>query len=377
LASENFVTTLHRGLSVVALCLLAACGAPTPIDPGTNLNTDGGAAHDAGSHDAGHHDGGTVHHDGGTTHHPDAGPSPTPDAGPSTTPDAGPSTTPDAGTTTSGPSLQTVFVILMENHNWSDIHNSSSAPYIASLLLSGAHAENYYNPPGNHPSEPNYLWLEAGTNFGILNDKLPSINHQSTTAHLVTQLDNAGIGWKSYQEDISGSDCPLVNSGNYAPKHNAPVFFDDITNSNDPQAPACIAHVRPYSELATDLAGTPARYNFITPNLCNDMHNSCAPTSDKILQGDNWLSTEVPKIMASAAYQSGGVIFITWDESEQGEFPIGLIVLSPFAKVNYSNMISYTHSSLLRTNQEILGVRPFLGGAANATDLSDLFTTFP
>ena len=27
--------------------------------------------------------------------------------------------------------------------------------------------------------------------------------------------------------------------------------------------------------------------------------------------------------------------------------------------------------------QEIFGVRPFLGDAANATDLSDLFTAFP
>ena len=38
--------------------------------------------------------------------------------------------------------------------------------------------------------------------------------------------------------------------------------------------------------------------------------------------------------------------------------------------------IAYTHSSTLRTLQEIFGVQPFLGDAANATDLSDLFSDF-
>jgi hypothetical protein len=82
--------------------------------------------------------------------------------------------------------------------------------------------------------------------------------------------------------------------------------------------------------------------------------------------------------MASAAYKNGGAIFITWDESEGAEVPIGMIVLSPHAKGGgYSNAIHYTHSSTLRTMQEIFGVKPFLGDAANATDLSDLFRTFP
>ena len=55
-----------------------------------------------------------------------------------------------------------------------------------------------------------------------------------------------------------------------------------------------------------------------------------------------------------------------------------MVVLSPAARGHgYSNTIPYTHSSLLRTLEEIFGVRPLLGGAANATDLGDLFRTFP
>src|SRR6266699_5320531 len=92
-------------------------------------------------------------------------------------------------TQTSAPHIKTVWIILMENHNWSQILGNKRAPYINSLLPIASHAEQYFNPPGNHPSLPNYLWLEAGTNFGILNDNLPTrknghlLNGQTTTAH--------------------------------------------------------------------------------------------------------------------------------------------------------------------------------------------------
>ena len=280
----------------------------------------------------------------------------------------------------SSKSPKTVFMILMENHNWSDIQGNPSAPYINNTILPlASYTQQYYNPPNNHPSEPNYLWLEAGTNFGIYNDNPPSVNHQSTTMHLVTLLKNANISWKSYQESISGKDCPLTNEGLYVPKHNPMVFFDDVTNTNDPQSAYCIAHDRPYSELATDLQNnTVAQYNFITPNVCDDMHDSCAPLYDPVKQGDTWLSQNLPTILNSQAYQKGGIIFITWDEAAVGDGPIGMIVLSPDAKGGgYSNTIYYTHSSTLRTVEEIFGVTPLLGDAANATDLSDLFKTFP
>jgi phospholipase C len=283
-------------------------------------------------------------------------------------------------------SLRTVFLIMMENHNWSDIKQSASAPYINKTLLPVAsYAEQYFNPPGIHPSEPNYLWLEAGNNFNVFNDDEPSVNHQSTTQHLVTLLDQAGISWKSYQEDIDGTVCPVQSSGLYAAKHNPMVFFDDVTDSNNPNSSYCIAHVRPFPELAADLQNnTQARYNFITPNLCNDMHNTCSPLNDSVLQGDTWLSQQIPMILNSQAYQNGGVIFITWDEGEgpiplvTSDGPIGLILLSPDAKGNgYSNTIHYTHSSTLRTIQEIFGVLPLLGDAANAMNLSDLFRNYP
>ena len=282
---------------------------------------------------------------------------------------------------TNAANIKTVFIIVMENHNWSDILNSPSAPYINKTLLPQAsYASQYFNPPGLHPSEPNYLWLEAGTSFGITSDGTPAKDHQSTTDHLVTYLNNAGITWKAYQENITGKVCPIKGTGSYAPRHNPMVFFNDVTGNNNPDSSYCIAHERPFTELQTDLQNnTVAQYNFITPNLCDDMHNSDGcPTSDQVKNGDTWLSNQVPMIMQSNAYKQGGVIFITWDESEGGDHPIGMIVLSPLAKGGgYTNSIHYTHSSTLRTIEEIFNITPLLGDASKATDLSDLFKKFP
>jgi hypothetical protein len=274
------------------------------------------------------------------------------------------------------PPVQTVFVILLENHNWSDFKGSPDAPFInGTLLPMASHCEQYYNPSGLHPSEPNYLWLEAGTNFGILDDNDPSVNHQNTTNHLAAQLDRAGITWKTYQEDIAGNVVPLTAVNHYAPRHNPFVYFDDVTGTNNPDYAYGLAHIRPYTELASDLTSkSVARYNFITPNVCDDGHDSCAPQYNAIRQTDDWLAGEVPKILNSAAYSNNGALFVTWDEGEGGDGPLGMILLSPLARGGgYANDIYYTHSSFLRTMQEILGVSPLLGDAANAADLSDMF----
>jgi phospholipase C len=137
--------------------------------------------------------------------------------------------------------IKTVFVIAMENHNWTQpanqftggiqqVFQNPAAPFINSLvdgsayaMINGsrvhiseqvAYAANYHNvlatPDGNnphvHPSEPNYIWAEAGTNFGVLNDNDPfstkGATNQNTDQHLSMLLTAAGRTWRSYQEDI-------------------------------------------------------------------------------------------------------------------------------------------------------------------------------
>jgi len=365
--------------------------------------------------------------------------------------------------------VKTVFVIAMENHNWTQpanqftggiqqVFQNPNAPFINSLVngtassvINGsvvniseqtAYATAYTNVlatasgnnPHIHPSEPNYIWAEAGTNFNVFNDADPfaSGNNQNTNQHLVTFLTQGGKTWKSYQEDIdlavdgSGqlTNVPLPkdqwtvpitsHSGvfaagnfntfngssqfNYAAKHNPMVFFTDSNGGNDstPANPLS-SHYAPLQQLFTDLAdNTVADYNWITPNQYNDMHTSLTGgykglTGDaaNIKQGDDFLSQIVPVIMASDAYKNHGVIILWWDESERdgvtGDNPddlnhtVGEIVISERAHPNvnglpYASPVAFTHSSDLRTMQNIFRTGgPYLADAANVNDLSDLF----
>jgi hypothetical protein len=333
--------------------------------------------------------------------------------------------------------IQSVFVIAMENHNWTQpgsqtspaqVFGNPAAPYINSLVTPGnpnaaqtSYASNYLNSgTGIHPSEPNYIWSEAGSNLGVANDNDPfgtNGTNQSTAQSLSNYLQSSGQTWRSYQEDTDvnlTNNQPLAtsqytvplssfagtftsgtnqyngsNQYNYAAKHNPQVFFTSTNGGNDkttsnPEA----QNYAPLQQLAADLTNnTVAQYNFITPNQYNDMHSALNGgftylgthyTGDQaaIAQGDNFLSQIVPMIEASQAYQNNGLIILWWDETEGGDGAnrtIPEILISPDAKGNaYTNTIQYTHSSDLLTLEEIYGLNPCLRDACNATDLSDL-----
>src|SRR6266581_3091724 len=307
-----------------------------------------------------------------------------------------PTPTPQQQTASTYPSgIKHVFVVVMENTDWSQIKgNTNSAPYINGLLSRSdtSYASNYHNVTPSevangylHPSEPNYIWLEGGTNsftdHTFTNDNdATSGNYTTSTNHLTTLLQNKGLSWKAYEESMP-SGCPITSSGNYAAKHNPLVFFTDVSG-NPPSATNtnCSSHVVPFTQLATDVQNnTLPSYSFITPDLCHDMHsNSCSGSNDPIHQGDTWLSTNLPTLLNSAAYKNGGAVFLTWDEDSGSTTnnPIGMIVLSPLAKGNgYTNTTLYSHSSFVKTAETIFGLSPLLAHASSATDLSDLFVT--
>src|ERR1700738_3485370 len=345
-------------------------------------------------------------------------------------------------------SIKTGFVIAMENHNWTQPANQFSGPIqqifqhpsapFTNRLVNGtnvasrqvAYAASYNNVlataggnnPHIHPSEPNYIWAEAGFNFNIFNDADPfvpqggptqnSVNNLDNQLHLVGLLTEAGRTWRSYQEDtdlttvggkltnvvlpknqwtvpltsLSGNFASGVNQFNgstqfnYAAKHNPQVFFTDSNGGNDPTPANPLSHnYAPLQQLFVDLASnTVADYNWITPNQFHDQHSALTGgflglTGDaaNIRQGDNFLSIVVPAIMASRAYRDRGAIIIWWDESERDgvandnpddlNHTIGEIVISPLAHPNvngvpFASQVFLTHSSDLRTMQEIFHV---------------------
>ena len=86
-------------------------------------------------------------------------------------------------------------------------------------------------------------------------------------------------------------------------------------------------------------------------------------------------------IMASQAYKNNGAIII-WNDETEGTNADDFnhtsmeIVISPLAKgYGYASALNYTHSSDLKTMQEIFQAGPLLDDAATAgtLDLSDMF----
>ncbi len=328
-----------------------------------------------------------------------------------------------------GNHVGTVFVIAMENHNFTQPNPTNSpqqilgnpaAPYINSLITPGnpnaaqvSYATACFNAGFHvHPSEPNYVWAEAGTDFGAHTDADPRAANGNTfydqSIHLTAQLNAAGVSWKNYQEDVqlsvsptnsaSGTNGPVnpyygTTQFNYAVKHNPMAFFADTALQN----------VYPLSQFFVDLNnGTLGRYNWITPNQFDDAHSALnggftyqgthfSGDQASVAQGDNFLAQVIPQIMASPAYQNNGVIIIWWDESEGGDDTnrtIPEIIISPLARGNaYASTVSMNHSSDIKTMEELFHLPAInnpipvnetnsFGGynnVATVNDLSDLF----
>jgi phospholipase C len=260
----------------------------------------------------------------------------------------------------------------MENHSFSDIMGSNDAPTINALAGQGAVAAGYHDPYV-HPSEPNYLWMVAGENFGILDDNDPGpSNTIASTSHIADQIEHAGLTWRAYEEDM-GAPCGLVSHGNYAAKHDPFVYFDDLNGWNGSSftpTERCKTHVVDFSQLASDIAGDQVPdYVFVTPNLQHDMHDG------SVRQGDAWLASLLPGIQASPAYQRGGALFLLWDEgSNDGDHP-PFIAVSPNARAGTVSQTSYDTSSFLFTTEKILGLDalPCSADATSVHAMNDLF----
>jgi len=249
-----------------------------------------------------------------------------------------------------------VFTIVMENEESSSLIGNSAAPYINGLANSYGLATQYYGV--SHPSLPNYLALTAGSTFGIASD---STTCWVGATNLADQIEAGGRSWKAYLEGMP-SACFVGDAYPYMQKHNPWIYYNDIRTN----AARCAAHVVPFTQLGTDLAGgSVPNYVWITPNMCNDMHDCSIAT------GDTWLRNQVPAILNSAAFRNGGVLFITWDEGSTNAGcctnaaggRIVTLVISPLARTGFQSSVAETHYSLLRTIEDSWNM-PRLGGAA-------------
>ena len=252
-----------------------------------------------------------------------------------------------------------VLWVWMENHSYSQIIGNSSAPYINSLASQCGLATNYHAI--RHPSLPNYLAATSGSTHGITTDCSPTSCPISGRS-IFGQRSSTG----SYEESMK-SKCQLSNSYPYAYRHNPQVYYTaertHCKATNVPMGTVSSGNLR--SALNT---GTLHAFNFVTPNVCIDMHDCSVSTCDK------WLKSLLPVVFASPDYTSGRLLVVlTFDEaSNDSSNRVATILAAKRVPAGRRSGTRFTHYSLLKTTEQLLGL-PLLRNAASAPSMRAAF----
>lgn len=198
-----------------------------------------------------------------------------------------------------------VLVIVEENHSLAQM--KASMPYLYSLARRFSYASDW--TAQTHPSLPNYLAMQAGSTFGVLDDAAPAA-HPLTPPSVFASVLAAGRTARSYQEAMP-SACLLSPSGRYAVKHNPWAYFPAeraACHTNDLPAGTVTAG-RLHGDIGT---GRLPDVGLLIPDLCHDAHDCPLATADAWLRG--WL----PQVLAGPDWRAGRLaVVVTADEDDQ------------------------------------------------------------
>ena len=196
------------------------------------------------------------------------------------------------------PASSHVFVVVEENHSYSQVIGSSSMPYLNSLASKYGLATQYY--ANTHPSIGNYLMMTAGQVITNNDSYCSTLSNDNIIRHLLS----AGKTWRSYAESLPYAGYTGCGSGLYAKKHNPLGFFSDVANSSEKY------NLVPFTQFSKDLANNNLpNFSFIVPNLMNDAHDGTLSAAD------GWLRTNIAPLISSATFQKDGILIIVFDES--------------------------------------------------------------
>ena len=260
------------------------------------------------------------------------------------------------------PTFDHVVLVVEENHSYADVIGSSDMPYLNSLASKYGLATQYF--ANAHPSLPNYLVLTTGQMEALTDTFAGTINDDS----VVRELTKAGKSWKAYIESIPSAGYTGADAGLYARRHNPFVYLSDVDSSSSEAS-----NVVPFTQFATDLASNALpQYSFIVPNLDDDAHNGSLP------QADAWLQANIDPLIANPAFQSSGLLIITFDEGDQSDISHGggqvaTLLIGSKVKPGYQSKTFFQHESTLRLVLAASGVNSFPGLAAVAPDMTEFF----
>ncbi|BBD60199.1 phosphoesterase [Nostoc sp. HK-01] len=251
------------------------------------------------------------------------------------------------------PTFDHIVVVIEENHGYTQIISSSSAPYINSLASQGALFTGSYGV--THPSQPNYLALFSGSTQGVTNDNCPLT---FSGANLATQLVGIGRTFTGFSEtmpSVGYTGCNYGGSNGYYRKHNPWVDFTNVAAAAN----------QPFTSFpsSANFANLPT-VSVVVPNQLNDMHNGT------IQQGDTWLKTNLDAY-AQWAKTHNSLLIITFDEDNGATGRIATIFVGAHVKQGtYSERIN--HYNVLRTIEASYGLSG-LNNAASLTPITDVW----
>jgi len=253
-----------------------------------------------------------------------------------------------------------VIVFSFENRTWSNVGlGFTNLPYLHSLATQCSFFSDWTETNTSQNSLTQYIGATSGVNnTSTVNDCNPSASCRSTDNNIFRQVRVAGGTARSY---VEGATTGCSASGNAAKHIPALYYFGTYTDGTGTHSDHdfCNTEVRPYSEL--DVNNLPT-FAFITPTLCNDGHDCGDATVDA------WASTNVQRVLDSAAYKAGTTaVFLWWDE----DHPVPNLTIVPTShKGNITQVGVGSHAALLKTIEDMLGL-PLMtqGQMAGAADL--------
>ena len=255
-----------------------------------------------------------------------------------------------------------IVMVIEENHSFSQIIDSSDAPYINRLAAQGAVFTQSFGV--THPSQPNYLALFSGSTQGITDNSCP---HIFTTPNLGHALLAAGLIFAGYSEDLPSVGFLTCDEGLYARKHNPWVNWQDSATNGLPAT----ANI-PMTSFPTDYTTLPT-VSVIAPNQINDMHNGKDP--EAIQTADRWLREHMDAYV-QWAQEHNSLLIVTWDEDNGKENNrIVTLFVGPMVQAGrYDQRI--THYNVLRTIEDLYGLS-HSGASTDATPITRIWKPAP
>jgi len=254
-----------------------------------------------------------------------------------------------------------VTIVIFENKTFSQIiGNTVDAPYLTSLALACSYATGMNHMTAT--SLTNYIALTSGytghsggREVLITGTKNPPVWPQDS----VSIFEAMGGDAREWAESMP-ANCYMKGTADFHVGHSPYQYYTRT------QGTLCKQYAVPLG------SGNPmsARFNMLIPNKAHDMHGTPLLTTAKarIRAGDSWASSFIPTMLASPQYRAGqSAIILAWDEANNKTSKMPFIVISPYTKAGGTTAVSYNHYSTLKGIQEMLGVAPLLGHAADAS----------